>query len=301
MSFTCRTFEPGDRDPVYRLFRESVWDFMLQRGIVTADDEYDVDEYFRQQRGQYLHLEDTACEDWVAVNEEDRLLGWARSIERDNHLQLTHFFVDPGAQEQGIGRALLERAFPLSRGSQRSIIATTDTRALSLYLRHGVNFQGMAFSFFGEPKLREIASDLELVQAEASTNTLDQVIAIEAEVLGYRRPVDIEFFMQQQPTYLFYRDGRAVAYAFGCNGSSAGPAAALDPAHLPILLNQIERSAVEHQAQTLWLTIPAAAHPAVDWALSCGYQIDPFYEVLLARFPSMQFDRYIMTQSAFIW
>ncbi len=274
---------------------------MLKRGMVTADDENDLDEYFRQQRDQYLHLEHSACEDWVAVNDEGRTVGWARSIERDRHLQLTHFFVDPGVQQQGIGRALLQRSFPLNRGEQRSIIATTDTRALSLYLRHEVNFQGMGFSFYGEPKRREMINELEIELTEASARARDQVVAIDDAVLGYRRPIDIEFFMQQQPLYLFYRGGQAVAYAFGSDGYATGPAASLDPRHLPVLLNQIERSAVEHGAEALWLTIPAAAHEAVNWALSGGYRIDPFYEVLLARCPSMQLDRYIMTQSAFIW
>ena len=52
---------------------------------------------------------------------------------------------------------------------------------------------------------------------------------------------------------------------------------------------------------SLWLTVPAQAKEAVNWALESGYRIDPFYEVLLAREPTLQLDRYILTQSAFIW
>jgi hypothetical protein len=43
------------------------------------------------------------------------------------------------------------------------------------------------------------------------------------------------------------------------------------------------------------------AKRAVSWALTSGYKIDPFYEVLLAKNPSMNLDRFIMTQSAFVW
>jgi len=274
---------------------------MLQNGIAGPDDENDIDEFFRQQKDLYLHLEQTATEDWVAEDEANGLVGWARSIERDNHLQLTHFFVSTADQGSGVGRALLELAFPLDRGQQRSIIATTNPRALSLYLRFGVSFQGMAFSFYGEPQIRELKSDLEIDQVEASSKTLEKIVALDAQVLGYRRSVDLEFFMNNQPTFLFRRRGRLVAYAFGCDGNSAGPAAALDPEDLPALLHQIEHSAYQLGLESLWLTIPAIAKSAVSWGLTSGYKIDPFHEVLLAKHSSMQLDRFIMTQSAFLW
>lgn len=301
MPIHYRPFEPDDRMPVYRLFRESVWDFMLKNGITEPSDENDVDEYFRKQKDLYLHLEETACEDWVAEDDSGKLLGWARSIERDNHLQLTHFFVAPDAQNGGVGKGLLERTFPLDRGRQRSIIATTNTSALALYLRQGVSFQGMAFSFYGEPQLRDFPSPLIIEQAQASPKTLENITQIDSRVLGYRRPQDLEFFMQRQPVFLFRDAGRLVGYAFGCDGYTAGPAATLEPRHLPALLHRIEHSARDAEMDSLWLTIPAAARQAVNWALTSGYKIDPFYEVLLTKEPSMQFDRYVMTQSAFIW
>jgi GNAT superfamily N-acetyltransferase len=274
---------------------------MFQHGIVDLDDANDTDEFFRQQRNLYVHLEQTATEDWVAEDDTHGIVGWARSVERDNHLQLTHFFVSTAAQGGGVGRALLDLAFPLGRGLQRSIISTTNTRALSLYLRYGVDFQGMAFSFYGEPQNRELDSDLEIEQVETSSKTLENIAAIDAQVLGYRRPIDLEFFMNNQPTFLFRRSSRLVAYAFGCDGNSAGPAAALDPEDLPALLHKIEHSAYHAELDSLWLTIPAAAKAAVSWSLTSGYKIDPFYEVLLAKNPSMKLDRFIMTQSAFVW
>ena len=267
--------------PVYRMFRESLWDYMLQHGLASTEDENDVDEYFRQQQNLYVHLEQTASEDWVAENDNGNLVGWARSIERDNHLQLTHFFVDSDVQGGGVGRALLDRAFPLNRGDQRSVIATTNTRALSLYLRQDVSFQGMAFSFYGEPHIRECDSDLDVEQADASPKTLESIVAIDSQVLGYRRPTDLEFFMNQQPVFLFRRAGRLLGYAFGCDGYSAGPAATLEPQHLPTLLHQIERSACQAGMDSLWLTVPAAAGQAVTWALSSGYRMDPFLRSII--------------------
>jgi GNAT superfamily N-acetyltransferase len=50
---------------------------------------------------------------------------------------LTEFFVLPDHQSRGIGRALIERAFPAGRGNVRSIIATSDVRAQARYYAAG--------------------------------------------------------------------------------------------------------------------------------------------------------------------
>jgi GNAT superfamily N-acetyltransferase len=296
-----RKLEAPDRIPVYKLFRESLWDYMLQHGLADSSDANDIDEFFHRQENLYVHLEHTASEDWVAEGENQEILGWARSIERNDHLQLTHFFVSSATQGRGIGRALLDLAFPLDRGKQRSVIATPNSSALSLYLRYDVSFQGMAFSFFGEPKQRKLTSDLEIEHARVSPETLQAITGIDTQVLGYERQIDLEFFMNHQPPCLFRRDGQVVAYAFGSDGYAAGPAAALNPEDLPALLQWIEQSACQMQQNSLWLTIPAAARHAVSWALESGYKMDPFHEILLAKSPSMKLDRFIMTQSAFIW
>jgi hypothetical protein len=52
-----RKFESRDRNPVYRLFRETIWDYILSLGIVDLEDSNDIDEFFRLQRELYLHLE----------------------------------------------------------------------------------------------------------------------------------------------------------------------------------------------------------------------------------------------------
>ena len=37
MSLKYRKFKPGDRTPVYRMFRKSIWDYMLQHGIASPE------------------------------------------------------------------------------------------------------------------------------------------------------------------------------------------------------------------------------------------------------------------------
>ena len=287
--------------PVYQLFRSVLWDFMLAQGIAAAEDSYDLDEYFKHQKKYYIHLEKHASEDWVAEDDQNNIIGWARSIERDDHLQLTHFFVDTNTQGAGVGRALLDKAFPLGRGRQRSIIATTNPRALSLYLRYDVSFQGMAFNLIGRPHARTLDTDLDIELVEPSTQTLNAILNIDSAILGYRRAAEIEFFMNNQPTYLFRRQGKLVAYAFGHGNHSNGPAAALSNSDMPVLMHQIEQSAVAEGVDSLELVIPAMADNAVRWALESGYKMDNFHEFLLANNSDMKLDRYLINQSSFTW
>ncbi|MDJ0776992.1 MAG: GNAT family N-acetyltransferase [Gammaproteobacteria bacterium] len=296
-----RRFTTQDREPVYQLFRESLWDFMTAGGLVEADDVNEVDASFERQRDFYQHLEQTAYEDWIAEDDRGVIVGWARSVERAGHLQLTHFFVAPSTQGQGVGRALLDRAFAPGGDGQRSVLATTNPSALSLYLRYGVSFRSLGFCMYGAP--RNTSADLYpgIERAEAGRKTLEEISRIEARVLGYERPVDLEFLLQRQPVYLLRRQGRVTGYAFGSNDHDCGPAAALDPADLPLLLQAIEASALAAGRDELTLTVPAVAHHAVDWLLAGGYRIDPFYEVLLARQPTLQLDRYLLTECSFIW
>ena len=298
---TIRRFQTTDRMPAYQMFRDVIWDLMQEQGIASAEDSYDLDQYFAQQKDFYIHLELNASEDWVAEDSDGQLIGWARSIERDEHLQLTHFFVRTGTQGTGVGRALLDKAFPIGRGNHRSIIATTHPKALSLYLRYGVYFQGMAFTIYGQPQNRVIETDLTMEVAEASATTLASVLEIDKRILGYDRSTELEFFMKTQPTYLFRREGQIVAYAFGYSPTSTGPAAALARDDMLYVLQYIEQGAFQSGAEELWLLLPAQSHESVSWALNNGYQIDPFHEFLLSSNSDMKLDRYLISQSSFTW
>lgn len=296
---TFRRFAPDDRDVVYRLFRRSLWAYIQELGMAGPDQTDDVDAARARQGPLMEHLERTAAEDWVAEDGAGAIVGMARSIERDGHLELTHFFVDPSAQASGIGRGLLRRAFPQGRTPHRSIIATQHPRALSLYLRSGVASQGVAATLSTRPRAVDIETDLALESAGADAVSL--ISQLDRKVLGFRRPEDITFLLADRPAQLLRRDDEVVGYVFLGNGLAAGPAATLDPRDLPVALAAIESAAYDGAQETLFLTLPMAASHGVRWALGRGYSIDPFYEMLLVDTDSMKFDRYLMTQPSFIW
>ncbi len=299
-AISYRRFETDDRLAVYSVFRSSLWSYLADIGLVDPDQENDTHVAWERQGKLMVHTEETAAEDWVAFDGQEPV-GWARSVERDSHLQLTHFFVLAKSQGKGVGRGLLDRAIPLGMGEHRSIMATMNRSALSLYLRYGVRFQGLSFTFAGAPQRRSVDHGLEIRRVEPASEEVEAINRIDAEILGYRRPVDIDFFAGDRPGFVFYREGEPVGYAFGTDGHAAGPAATLDPVDFPAVLQQVEATAVEAGQEKLWLTFPASASSGVSWALESGYRIDPFHEVLLADTGRIKLDRFLMTQPSFIW
>ncbi|MBO0686388.1 MAG: GNAT family N-acetyltransferase, partial [Candidatus Dormibacteraeota bacterium] len=135
MAIDYRPAGPDDVVACHELQWASVTDLGRRQGTPL---EGTAEEWWRTQEPLQRLLAEIAAAWWVAVESgSGRLTGYARSIERDGLLELTEFFVRPGEQSRGVGRALLDRVFPVGRGTVRSIIATTDVRAQARYYAAG--------------------------------------------------------------------------------------------------------------------------------------------------------------------
>ena len=281
----------ADERECFELFRRSLHDGMVRSGYLAPGTlEPDLETAWARQASVSAHLTATCAQWWLAEDAGGRLLGYARTIERDATIELTELFVDPGARVSGVGRGLLERAFAPGTGRHRMIIATIDAPAVALYLRFGVTHQTTGVDVRGVP--RAIAPPPEY---ETEPATLEEVLAIEGALLGHGRPQEVAFMLADRPATLLRRDGRAVAYAFEPNAHGhAGPIAALDPADMPAALAQLEGAAHAAGLESIDLTLPLAATTAVDWLLrERRFRIDPFYCLFLADGPWCRLDRYL--------
>jgi len=283
----------ADDAATFAIFRRSLWDYMARSGLLGADDpaEAPVESAWPRWEAMYIHLRETAAEHWVAER-DGTIVGYARSIERAGLLELTELFVDPAGQTRGIGRALLERAFPLERGRHRSIIATMDARALALYLRFGVTVDAVGGDFERAPGPVEVETDLQLERA--GPQDTDEILQVEQAVLGHPRREDIAFLLRDRPAVIYRRGGTAAGYGFDCNEHGQfGPVAVLDPADLPVALAHLETSAHAAGLERISVSCALTNRTAVSWFLGRGYRVNPFYVLYLADEPFAQLDRYI--------
>jgi GNAT superfamily N-acetyltransferase len=281
----------ADSRACFDVFRNSLDDLMRRNGLLAPGTAGPgADELWPAYEALFEHLAATCAQWWVAEDDGGQITGYARSTRRAGVVELTEFFVAPGARVHGAGRALLERAFAPGIGAHRSIIATVDAPAVALYLRFGVTHQTTGVDFTGRPRAAEPPAGYEVADA-----TLEQVLALEGELLGHARREDVSFMLANRPAVVLRRGRRDVAYAFLANEHGhAGPVGALDPADLPAALAHLEAAAYIAGIERLDLTVPLAARTAVDWLMAQrGFRIDPFYCLFLADGPWARLDRYL--------
>jgi GNAT superfamily N-acetyltransferase len=289
-----------DDRALYRIFRTAIDDLVRRHGQGGWPFDPHDDAEWARWRPLFEHLGATADLGWGAES-DGRLVGYARSIRRDDDRELTEFFVLPEAQGQGIGTRLLERAFPAD-ADHRSIFASTDDAALSRYLRLGFVPSATVHLFQGPPAAdpAPLPADV-LVRplSELSADTrMDPLAAIDAQVLGFRRDVDHEWLGDQRTGWLLERGGAPVGYAYG--GARQGPVAVIDPALLVGAVGLLEAEARRRGEQDIGLWVPLAGRgDLARYVLERGYRIDPDPSYLLEDPPRIRIDRYLIMSPPF--
>ena len=249
------------------------------------------DEWWRTSESLYRMLSRIAAEWWVAEDADSgSMVGFARSIERDGLLELTEFFVRSDRQARGVGRALLERAFPAGRGSVRSIIATQDIRAQARYYAAGTIARFPLYTLTGAPGRPGATGDLVPTPIDGDFGPQRE---IELAVLGHRRSdEELRWLVEHRSGHLYRLDGRPVGFAFvGSDG--AGPMAALDPSHLPAILAHAEGVASDLGVKRLELQLPGPNSAAIRHLTQRGFRFDAWINLLMSDRDYGQFDRFI--------
>ena len=285
-----RRATPNDAVACHELMWASVTDLGRRQGSLlegTADD------WWRSSEPLQRLLARIATEWWVAEETgSGRLAGFARSIERDGLMELTEFFVRPDQQSRGVGKALLERAFPAGRGTVRSIIATSDVRAQARYYAADTVGRFPLYTLGGVP---DDMGPMSSVTAESidGARAIDAQRAVEGAVLGHRRSDDeVHWLLDRRQGHLYRRGDRVIGFSFvGRDG--AGPMAALDESDLPAILLHVEGLARSLGLERLELQMPAPNAVGIRHLMGRGFRFDSWINILMSDRPFGQFDRFI--------
>lgn len=304
---TYRPADPADLPACFRLFRHALFAHLHRTGLVTAEQAAapSIEPAWKRQSDWMTHLWNSAAENRVATDARGNIIGWALSVERGGHLELAFFFVAPDQVSRGIGARLLDQAFTSRPEAHKTIMATLDPAALSLYLRSGVTHVTTSCDILiiGRPAQQETDLDLRPLQPD----DLPDVIALERHLLGLSRSEDLRFLMRTRPGWIARREGTPVGYAFGAapppEGASdvppgCGPMGALSDSDLPPLLDHVLANVAE--GSELFLTVPMASRKALAHLLQRGGRIDPFYLAVLSSSPDLRLDRYVHTSPSFL-
>lgn len=255
---------------------------------------------FEIRRPLFDHLAATSDAWWIAEDDSGRAVGYARSIVRDGVRELTEFFVLPDAQSAGVGRGLLERAFPSEGADHRAIVATIDPRAIARYLRTGLDARLPMIGLEGIPRDAPLSTDLDREAIDPTDPPLDALASIDRQTLGFRRDEDHRWLASQRPGLLYRRAGDAVAYGYHPSRPAwGGPYAALDSTDVPVLLADSEATAARAGQATVTFDVPMLNRQALDHLLARGFRVDPFVMLLFTDGSVDRLDRYVLTSPPF--
>jgi GNAT superfamily N-acetyltransferase len=306
-------YRPGtimDTYATFQVFMHSALDLSQRQGVVAitgGDDPAVLVELWEKRRSLMEHLTRSAEQFWVAEN-DGKVIGYARSILRPSqaqvpggvqHLELTEFFVLPGEQSRGVGSELLRRVFPVeSERLHRSIVATTDSRAMALYLRSNVYPRFPIINFERAPQVAESPTDLEIEPLTSDERSLAALSSLDDAVLGFQREVDHRWLFSDRQGYLYFRAGKIVGY--GYVGYRSGPFALLDASDFPAVLAHAESQAALAGYSTFGVETPMINRRAVDYLLGRGFRLSPFIALFLCDKPFGRFENYLAIAPPFI-
>jgi GNAT superfamily N-acetyltransferase len=287
----------ADTARVFDVFHASVADLSRRRGQAWDTDRQTA---WAVRGSLFEFLAEHHAEWWVAEDTIDsEIVGYARSVDREGLFELAECFVDPRHQSAGVGRRLLEVAFPSNHARVRVIVATTDPRALARYIRADTVARFPIASFSGPPAATEHGlADLKV--ARASADDVAGLIGIDRAVLDFPRAADeFAWLLSEREGYLYRRQDVPIGFGF-IGGGLTGPIAALDPDdQVPILLHLESRAAALEMA-SLTFMVPMVNEVAMRHLLDRGLRIEPWLSLFLSNRAFGQFDRYVCFTPEFV-
>jgi GNAT superfamily N-acetyltransferase len=256
--------------------------------------------HFEIYRTYTEHLFQTADQFWVA-EDEGEIIGFSRSILRDGIRQLSELFVNPDKQSQGVGKRLLESAFPFEGANNRVIISSPDVRAVTRYLKSGVKIRFTIYDWGRKPEIVPFETDLSIEPFSGSPENLAILNSIDRTILGYTREADHIWLSKIRHGYFYSRNGNVVGYSYISN--RVGPIAMLHNNDFHTALAHVESEMtkyVDDVFNEFFVTIPMINTAAVEYVLKRGCQTTPFMEHFMSDKPLGKYENYIFMDPPFI-
>ena len=300
MPITYRRATIADDFTTYTIFRESIADFGQRTGVTTITGATDAEHFatlWERRQPLWAHLSQSSDQYWLAEAEDGTPIGYARSIRRGDHRELTEFFVLPGNQSAGIGKELLSRVFPHDT-PHRMIIATPDLRAMARYLKAGVYPFTTIIYFERTPQAVGVETDLEIVAIDSTTDVCKQLNELDREAIGFEREIDHAFLRKYRSLFLYRHQGKLLGYGYAAT-DYCGPFTLRESRYFPAVLAHAESYAHASGANSVGFEVPALNTDAVDYLLTSGYRLEGFLCSLMTNKPFGNLQHYICASPLF--
>jgi ribosomal protein S18 acetylase RimI-like enzyme len=236
------------------------------------------DERRRQDRTRHFLGTDPGGS-WVA-EEGETIVGMSQSFVREDYWMLSQLGTVPGRQGRGVGRDLLKLA--LSHGDPQSpgtIQCSRDPKAMALYTGFGFTLHPVVTAWGAiRPGTVTRPGDVDRYEPDqVGERELDVIAAIDREVRGSARSVDIAAMLAQPGNRLLLHGDQGYAVAkderIVTLGARQEESAAL------VLRAMLAEAPAGETIEVNWLT--AAQQWAVREVVAAGIELQPYGPVMV--------------------
>jgi GNAT superfamily N-acetyltransferase len=305
---TFREGARGDLEHTFALSERAVHDVAARHGALDSaapPSDADIRRRWRRQRPLIEFMAAQPGGSYHICESGEGPVGYARVVRFGDVEELTELMIEPEHQGRGIGRALLERAWPgdPSPDLGRLVVATGAPADLSLYTNFGV------MPVAGHWHLRHRTEDYlerrskEIDATEPAVHVLkaDRAVAawqrLEPQAIGHERPAVHDFFGRERTCLAAVDDsGRAVALCWVSSDGEIGPAVGERPQDLvPVVLAALDRVAMTQEPIHLGVFASSIAWWLLRRLRKLGFRVHwPGWVMSSEPIPGL--DRYLPTR-----
>lgn len=218
---------------------------------------------------------------FVALNERNRIVGYASSIVREHEWYLAMLFVLPSYQTSGVGGKLLEKALKYGEkmNCTRHALATFsyNPQAIAVYTRRGMPPQAVTLMMSRKRSaFRNVKPELQLkVRTVENEKKVNRFNRLDRKIRGVARPEEHFFWLSDPDHHLLeFRDGRKFAgYAVINNKGQVGPIAAAKPVYLESMVAYCINSELLSDAEVIKLFAHGEQSGVLELLLRSGFRI----------------------------
>jgi GNAT superfamily N-acetyltransferase len=236
----------------------------------------------RQNRTRHFLASDPGGS-WVA-DDNGTIVGMSQSFVREGYWMLSQLGALPGRQGRGLGRELLRLA--LSYGdpdSPGTIQCSRDPKAMALYAAFGFTLHPVVAAW-GHLRPGRVTRPAEVTRyepAEVTEAQLDIVTAIDRQVRGSARTIDIQMMLSEEGNRLLLHGDQAYAVAKDERLVTLG-ATNEDSATL-VLRTMLAESPQGETIEVNWLS--SAQQWAIRVITQAGIELQPYGPVMVRGMP----------------
>ena len=255
----------ADLEATFTLSEHAMHDSATRQGVIPAGrvlTEADIRADWMRQRAfvEYIAAQDDGR--YLIAENGEGPIGYARVVRFDGMEELSELMVLPEHQQQGIGRRLLDLAWPGDPTPElgRVVVATGSPADLSLYLGFGVMpvaghwHMRARTDVYLERRAHEIETTDPGVHLLKPDRAVEEWMRLEPPTVRHERRSLHEFFSRDRNCLaaLDPRTGAATALCWVSTDGDIGPAVAEDPGGVvPVVVAALDRVAKTQEPRHL--------------------------------------------------